>query len=205
MGELTNDDEAALRAEIAEFRAELEGSVGAGDLQSIRSARRRLAEIGAKLADLDVEYPSAVLLAPILRVIERTRLDDIADVPATLAKFGMYDPVQSLWTVALDVTGQLRKIVEVARGHYNNVDVPIAAVLSAVLLSAADRFLIVHNHPSGVVVTPNEISGKPRAQHQRPPQRARLPDPRRSGIHTPRAVPARRAITRPRGVSYLWR
>ena len=46
-----------------------------------------------------------------------------------------------------------------ARGSYNDVVVSISAILSAVLVAGTDRFLVVHNHPSGDV-EPSEMDVK---------------------------------------------
>jgi DNA repair protein RadC len=42
-------------------------------------------------------------------------------------------------------------VSEIALGGYHEVDVPIPALLTAVLLAGTDRFQIAHNHPSGDV------------------------------------------------------
>lgn len=88
--------------------------------------------------------------------IER-ELPDVADVPQILREFGLHTLVQeSLWVVTYDSLMQVRTVVEVARGGYHAMDVSLPAILSAVLVSGTDRFLIAHNHSSGDVA-PTEI------------------------------------------------
>lgn len=60
------------------------------------------------------------------------------------------------WVVAYDAARNIRKVAEVARGSYNDVVVSISSLLSAVLVAGADRFEVVHNHPSGDV-EPSEM------------------------------------------------
>ena len=46
---------------------------------------------------------------------------------------------------------QVRSVIEVARGGYHKMDVPIPAIMSAVLVAGTDRFAIAHNHSTGDV------------------------------------------------------
>lgn len=58
-------------------------------------------------------------------------------------------PQEALWVIAYDANRNLRTVVEVARGGYIHVDIHIPSVLSAVLVSGSERFLIAHNHQNG--------------------------------------------------------
>lgn len=83
--------------------------------------------------------------------IER-ELPSSVNLAATLAEFGLADqPQETLWVCAYDSVQRVRTIVEVAKGGYHDVDVPIPAVLSAVLVTGCNRFEIAHNHPTGDV------------------------------------------------------
>ncbi len=86
-----------------------------------------------------------------LRVLKREQMPEPSGVGELLEKWRMYDGAQEqVWVLSFNAQNMLRKITRVAQGSYDQVDVPIAAVMSAVLLSAADRFWMVHNHPGGV-------------------------------------------------------
>lgn len=68
------------------------------------------------------------------------------------------EPQEMVWVVTYDSMKQIRTIVVVAKGGYHDVTVHVPTVLSAVLLSATDRFVLVHNHPAGdVSPTPLDI------------------------------------------------
>lgn len=85
-----------------------------------------------------------------LRVNKRVKVPEAGDVPAFLRKQKMYTPSQeTVWVLPFDVQNNLRKVMRVAQGSFDAVDVPIAAVLTAVAKSACDRFWLVHNHPGG--------------------------------------------------------
>lgn len=75
------------------------------------------------------------------------------DMPDILFDIGgLHNATQEvLWVVSYDSIMQVRTIVEVARGGYHSMEVPIPAILSAVLVSGTDRFLIAHNHSTGDV------------------------------------------------------
>lgn len=80
------------------------------------------------------------------------------DMPDILFEVGgLHDAVQEvMWVIPYDSLMQVRTIVEVARGGYHSVEIPIPAVLSAVLLAGTDRFMVAHNHSTGDV-TPTTI------------------------------------------------
>lgn len=94
---------------------------------------------------------SEIRYATVQLKIERTQ--PLASVlPELLHEWGMTAQTQEvLWVVAYDSLMNVRTVVEVARGSYNEMDVPIPAVLTVPLIAACDRFCIVHNHPSGGV------------------------------------------------------
>lgn len=85
-----------------------------------------------------------------LRVLKRKPMPEPGDVPGFLRQHKMYSAAQeTMWVLAFDVQGNLRKISRVAQGSYDSVDVPIPAIITAVAMAAADRFWLVHNHPGG--------------------------------------------------------
>lgn len=87
-----------------------------------------------------------------LRVIKRKPMPEAGDVPAFLRQNKMYTPSQeTVWVLAYDTQGSLRRVSRIAQGSYDTVDVPIPAIITAVALAAADRFWLVHNHPGGSV------------------------------------------------------
>lgn len=78
------------------------------------------------------------------------RTDSVTDIAQLFHDEGMTGQAQEcLWVVALDNANRIRSIVEVARGGYHDLAVSIPSIISAVLLAATDRFVVVHNHPSG--------------------------------------------------------
>jgi hypothetical protein len=65
---------------------------------------------------------------------------------------------ESTWVVASGPDQRIRTIAEISRGGYHSSRVHIAPLLSAVFLAKADRFVLVHNHPSGDVrATPADL------------------------------------------------
>lgn len=96
----------------------------------------------------DVENVEFVSVS--LRVLKRVPLPQAGQVPEFLRRQRMYSPAQeTVWVLAYDVQGNLRKVSRVAQGSYDAVDVPIPAIITAVATAAADRFWLVHNHPGG--------------------------------------------------------
>lgn len=88
-----------------------------------------------------------------LRVIKRENMPAPEGVQGLLERWHLYDRAQeSVWIIAFDGVGGLRRVGEVARGSYHDVSVPLPPLLLMVLLSGADRFWLVHNHPSGHIV-----------------------------------------------------
>ena len=92
----------------------------------------------------------------------RIRLDIEREMPAAwdivdiLVNEGLSNYTQEvMWVVAYDSLMQIRTVTEVARGGYHRMDVSIPVVMSAVLTSGTDRFIIAHNHSTGDV-TPTE-------------------------------------------------
>jgi DNA repair protein RadC len=78
------------------------------------------------------------------------------DLYALLKEWGLNDSAQErMWVVAYDSIEQLRTVQEIAVGGYHELIIPLPALLASVLLSGTDRFLIVHNHPSGDVTPTN--------------------------------------------------
>ena len=92
-----------------------------------------------------------------LRVDKVRKAPHPADLRSLLLEWGLTRGAQeSLWVISYDGVRNLRTVTQVAVGTYHNVVVSIPAILSAVLLSGTDRFIVVHNHPNGVV-TPTEL------------------------------------------------
>lgn len=66
------------------------------------------------------------------------------------------DAQETFWVISYDGNRNMRTITPIAKGTYHEVTVSIPAVLMAVLLSGADRFMVAHNHPNGDV-QPTEL------------------------------------------------
>lgn len=57
--------------------------------------------------------------------------------------------VEMGWVVAYDASRSVYSVVEVARGTRDTLPVHMPTLLAAVLVSGAERFMFVHNHPNG--------------------------------------------------------
>ncbi len=57
-------------------------------------------------------------------------------------------PQECFWVIGNDAAGNVRTIIEVARGAHDHVNVDIPSALSAVLMSSAPAFSVAHNHPT---------------------------------------------------------
>ena len=74
----------------------------------------------------------------------------VADLDELFEDWGLTRSTQErLWVVSYDSIEQVRTVTEVYVGGYHEVAVPIPPLLTAVLMAGTDRFLVVHNHPSG--------------------------------------------------------
>lgn len=89
--------------------------------------------------------------------VERELPSAIDSIPDLMREAGVHTQTQEvMWVCAYDSIMQVRHIIEVARGGYHTMDVPIPAILTAVLTAGTDRFLIAHNHSTGDV-TPTTV------------------------------------------------
>lgn len=78
------------------------------------------------------------------------KLDSMASLVDVLGSMGLSTSAQEqLWVIALDSLNQIRSITPVSIGTYHECYVSVPNVLSPVLLSATDRFIMAHNHPNG--------------------------------------------------------
>jgi DNA repair protein RadC len=85
-------------------------------------------------------------------VLKQRDVDSASTIADLCRDWGLADGVQeSFWVVAYDAALNVRTVTEIAKGSYTDVEVSIPAVLSAVLMSGTDRFVVVHNHPSGTL------------------------------------------------------
>jgi DNA repair protein RadC len=64
-------------------------------------------------------------------------------------------PQEVGWVVAFDGDANVYTIVEVARGSTRRLPIHMPSLLSAVLVSGADRFMFIHNHP-GANIEPSQ-------------------------------------------------
>lgn len=90
-------------------------------------------------------------------ILRQRDVEGVGNIAQMVKDWGLTDAVQEkMWVVSYDAARNLRIVTEVARGGYNDVTVSIPALLTAVLLSGTDRFVVVHNHPAGDV-TPTVV------------------------------------------------
>jgi DNA repair protein RadC len=91
---------------------------------------------------------------PFVRVtlgVDRTvKLNSMLDLIGQLGDMGLSGSAQEqLWVISLDSLNQIRNITVVSVGTYHDCFVSVPTILSPVLLSATDRFIMAHNHPNG--------------------------------------------------------
>lgn len=71
-------------------------------------------------------------------------------LPGILVDLGLATSAnEAFWVIPYDIQGGIRSVVEVARGGFNEVSIPINVVLTAVVTVGADFFAVAHNHPGG--------------------------------------------------------
>lgn len=63
---------------------------------------------------------------------------------------------ETFWITTYDAAAEIRSLVEVAVGSYNKVEVPFAALFSALWATGCDRFQVIHNHPASRNVKPTK-------------------------------------------------
>ena len=67
--------------------------------------------------------------------------------------------VEMAGILSLDHTNHVLNYATVAIGNTNSVDVSVAQIIKIALLSNADKIMIAHNHPSGVLeITSEDIN-----------------------------------------------
>jgi len=87
-----------------------------------------------------------------MEVLRQRDVEGAGTIAEMVKAWGLTDSTQEkLWVVSYDANRNIRIVTEVARGGYNDVTVSIPALLTAVLMSGTDRFVVVHNHPGGDV------------------------------------------------------
>lgn len=84
-------------------------------------------------------------------VIER-ELPHVMSIPEMVKEWHLdVLPQETMWVIVLDSLQHVRTVVEIAKGNYHEVEIPLAALLSVPLLATADRIILMHNHPAGDV------------------------------------------------------
>lgn len=79
------------------------------------------------------------------------------ELPALFDRWGLSkEPQECIWVVAYDAELTVRTVVEVARGSHVKANLHIPTMLSAILTTGCERFILVHNHPSN---NPNPSKG----------------------------------------------
>jgi DNA repair protein RadC len=86
-----------------------------------------------------------------LKVIHRQKLpSQPTAIARLLTEWGLATMTQEcVWVIAMDANGNIRTVVEVARGGHSEVDIHIPSVMTAVLSAGATVFTLAHNHPTG--------------------------------------------------------
>lgn len=77
-------------------------------------------------------------------------------VSRLLHKMGVSRSPQEVgWVLTAGNSGHVHSLVEVARGTARKLQLHLPTIIGAVVVSGADRFVFIHNHP-GKVVTPSK-------------------------------------------------
>jgi DNA repair protein RadC len=96
---------------------------------------------------MNVDAPFMSVRLDVTRIVKLDSMKSLADL---LVELGLAGSAQEqLWVLALDSLNQIRSITPISIGTYHECYVSVPTVLSPVLLSATDRFIIAHNHPNG--------------------------------------------------------
>jgi hypothetical protein len=80
------------------------------------------------------------------------RIDDSEKVYQLVGEHLVREDQEVFLVILLDVQLQARGVSELARGGRDQVNVPIPDVLRVPIIDGASAFVVVHNHPSGVLV-----------------------------------------------------
>ena len=76
--------------------------------------------------------------------------DDFDDVNLMFHRWGFASaPQECAWSVAFDAERRIRSVTEVGRGTTKSMEIHIPTLLGGLLTSGSDRWIFVHNHPSG--------------------------------------------------------
>jgi DNA repair protein RadC len=95
----------------------------------------------------ELDIPFTTVRLEIQRIVKLTSLKNLSE---TLGELGLNNAAQEqLWILAIDSLNQIRSVTPVAIGTYHECYVGVPNVISPVLLSATDRFIMAHNHPNG--------------------------------------------------------
>jgi DNA repair protein RadC len=85
-----------------------------------------------------------------LNVIRSMQVAGRDEVATLCYDLGLHNKAaEEVWVVCLDAARNIRAVVPVAKGGYHEVFVATPTIMSAVFITASDRFVLVHNHPSG--------------------------------------------------------
>lgn len=85
-----------------------------------------------------------------LNMVRSMKVEGRDEVAKLCYDLGLHHRAQEeLWVVTLGGDREIRAVVPVAKGGFHEVFVSIPAILSSVLLTGTDRFVAIHNHPSG--------------------------------------------------------
>lgn len=91
--------------------------------------------------------------------IEKSDVLSFGGLAALVKRYGLHSqPQEALWVIANDAVGNIRTIIEVARGGHAHVQLDLPSTFTAILATAAPMFSIAHNHPTlSVLPSPEDI------------------------------------------------
>ena len=88
-----------------------------------------------------------------LRLVQDGLGDRDGGDPVTILREALRGEAQEVVMVAaVDGLGNVVELVEIARGGYHSVVVPLPPLLAVPLLAGCDRAVIAHTHPSGRLI-----------------------------------------------------
>lgn len=84
-----------------------------------------------------------------LEVMKIERVAPSGALLQLLHRWGLHtQPQECFWVIATDAAGNVRTVVETARGGHAEVAVHVPSVMTAVLTAGGVVFAVAHNHPT---------------------------------------------------------
>jgi hypothetical protein len=81
--------------------------------------------------------------------VEKSEVLPVRGAADLVKRHGLHtQPQECFWAIANDAAGNVRTIMEVARGNHDTVELDIPSLFTVILATAAPAFSVAHNHPT---------------------------------------------------------